>query len=132
MESIQVAILNDHNNRDDQLKDIEQRIHTNQKLLFKKKREIEAKCNTNDFLKTVASDYANYNNYLIEEKQTQYDSLQQLQTYLTNLKNENAKLDAKIYNSENDEEEILKEMEKLRRQLNKLIDNSRPLNSIKG
>ena len=121
MENVRITIENPETNNVTTI-DIEQLILERKKTLLKKKKEIDRKCKSNEFLKMVADDYATYNSYILEEKRTQYQSLQQLNNHLIKLKKENANLNKITKNAKDEETEILLEMERLRQEMDKLTN----------
>jgi hypothetical protein len=107
--------------RDLYLLQIEEEIKNKKNLLVKKKRELDKKQKINHYLENVNHDYSKYYNHIVKEKQQQYNALLLLKEYMKDLhKTENAVND-QLYTAKYDQKEILKEIDKVKAELDELI-----------
>ena len=107
--------------RDLYLLQIETEINNKKKLLLKKKKDLDKKQQINHFLNGVTKDYLKYYNYILNEKQEQYKMLIMLKEYLNNLiKTENL-VDEQRRTAKHDQQNILKEIGKVKGELDDLI-----------
>ena len=92
-------------------------------LIMNKTKKIQTNAKVNDFLQEVADDYRKYSDYIINEKQQQYNSMKLLQSYLDDLIQTNKLADFELKNAKQDQKELLNEMDKIKLELDKLIQN---------
>jgi hypothetical protein len=107
--------------RDMHLMKINDEIKNRRQLLLDKKKELEQKEKLNEFLATVRQEYRNYYNYIIHEKQQQYEALKLLKTYLDDLDTTEKSMNNKMRNANYDQNQILEEMNKIRTELDGII-----------
>ena len=107
--------------RDIYLYEIEDQINARRELILKKKKMLDTKQNVNHFLEGVKSDYQKYYQYIINEKQQQYNSMKVLQNYLDDLIKTSKFTNHEIHNVNHDQKELLSEMDKIKTELDKLI-----------
>jgi len=108
--------------RDLQILKFEEEIQKRKNLLVKKKKELNEKQKLNQFLEHVKDDYYNYYDYILNEKQKQYDSLMLLKEYINELiKTEDLK-NEQIIAAKYDEKEIIKEINKIKSEMDCLIN----------
>lgn len=108
--------------RDLCLYDIEEQIVSRRQLILEKTKEIKKKEKLNHFLQDVASDYKKYYDYIIQERQQQYDSMKTLQVYLDDLMKTEKLASYELKQAKRDQKELLKEMDKIKLELDKLIN----------
>lgn len=107
--------------RDLHLMQIEQEIINKQRLLVKKKKELDKKCELNHYLNGIRDDYTKYYDYIVGEKQQQYNSLIILNTYINNLMKTEFLVDEQIRMAKHDQKNILQEINKVKVELDDLI-----------
>jgi hypothetical protein len=107
--------------RDLYLYDIEDQINARRKLILEKGKTMQKKKKVNQFLEGVKSDYQKYYQYIINEKQQQYNSMKVLKNYLDDLIKTEKITNNEISNVKHDQKEILSEMDKIKTDLNKFI-----------
>ena len=107
--------------RDLCLLQIETEINNKRKLLLKKKKDLDKKQNLNHFLTGVTKDYAKYYNYILNEKQQQYKMLLLLKEYLNDLIKTEDLVDDQRRTAKHDQQNILKEIDKVKGELDDLI-----------
>jgi chromosome segregation ATPase len=109
--------------RDIYLLQINQEIQNKKKLLIKKKKELEKKEDSNELLSTVKQDYTKYYDYIIKQKQDQYNAMQLLNEYLDDLMKTDKIVSKNLKTAKYDQKEILNEINKIKGELDELIDN---------
>lgn len=107
--------------RDLHLIQIEQEIKNKKKLLINKKKDLDKRQNLNNYLDNVKDDYTKYYQYIIQEKQQQYDSLLLLKEYMNDLiKTENL-VDEQLRTARYDQKDIIGEIDKVKAELDEFI-----------
>jgi chromosome segregation ATPase len=112
--------------RDEYLSQLEEDISVRRRMLLNKRKEVAEKARVNNFLNGVIADYDKYYNYIISEKQKQYDAMSKLNSYLDDLQKTNRKLDTEIVETTEEQQSLLKEMEQIKVSLNEIIDKTKP------
>jgi len=107
--------------RDLFLYDIEEQIVVRRQLIIEKNKEIKKKEKVNHFLQDVANNYKKYYDYIIEERQQQYNSMKTLQSYLDDLMKTDKLANYELKQAKQDQKELLKEMDKIKLELDRLI-----------
>ena len=106
--------------RDLYLLQIETEINNKKKLLLKKKRDLDKKQKLNHFLNGVTKDYQKYYNYILNEKQQQYDAMMLLKTYLDEVIKKEKMTKHQLKNARADKRNIILEMEKITNDLKEI------------
>ena len=109
--------------RDLLLYDIEEQIVARRQLILDKSKKIKKNETINIFLRDVANDYKKYSDYIINEKQQQYNSMKILQSYLDDLIKTDKLAEFELKNARRDQRELLDEMDKIKMELDKLINH---------
>ena len=108
--------------RDIYLLQIEEEIKNRKGLLIKKKKQLDKKEKVNIFLQEVKNDYTNYYNYIVKEKQNQYQSLLLLKEYMDDLMSTNNLMDTELRTAKHDQKDILREIDKIKVELNEITN----------
>ena len=108
--------------RDKLLDTIENQIKIRRKLILEKSKKIEKKRRVNHFLEDVKGDYEKYYQYIIQEKQQQYNSMMIIKNYLDDLIKTEKIANNELKNVKYDQNNILNEMDKIKTELNRLIN----------
>lgn len=108
--------------RDLQLMQIEQDIINKKKLLVRKKKELDKKYKLNHYLDGVKDDYTKYYDYIVKEKQQQYNSLMILKEYINDLIKTEELVDGQLRTARHDHNDIIQEIDKVRVELDELIE----------
>lgn len=108
--------------RDIYLLQIEQEIKNKKKLLVKKKKELDKKQKLNQYLDTVKVDYTKYYNYIVNEKQQQYNALLLLKEYMGDLIKTEQLVDEQLRTAKHDQKYIIKEIDNVKAELDELIE----------
>ena len=107
--------------RDLKITEMEEQIKYRQKLLLEKKQQLEDRKKENHFLEGVINDYQKYYDYIITEKKQQIQSMVILNTYLENLVKTDKMTKQEIQDAKNEQKNILKELNKIKDELDSLV-----------
>lgn len=108
--------------RDLYLIQIEKEIKNKKILLVKKKKELEKKKTLNHYLSDVKEDYNKYYDYIVDEKQQQYNALLLLKEYMNDLVKTEQLVDEQIITAKYDQKDIIGEIDKVKDELDELIE----------
>jgi hypothetical protein len=108
--------------RDLQLIQIEREIKNKKQLLVKKKKELDKKHKLNEYLIDVKQDYTKYYDYIVGEKQQQYNALILLKEYMSDLMKTENLVDQQIRSVKHDQKDIIGEIDKVKAELDELIE----------
>jgi DNA repair ATPase RecN len=103
-----------NNNPDLKMKQVEQELKRKKRELEKKKKDLEKNMTENHHLETICSDYKNYFDNIIEQKKKELDALTNLNEYVS-------KIGLNDKTSKYDRKEIEKEIDFLKKELNKYV-----------
>jgi len=107
--------------RDLHLIQIDQEIRNKKKLLVKKKKELDKKQKLNQYLDGVKDDYTKYYDYIVEEKQQQYNSLILLKEYMSDLMETENLVDDQLRSAKYNQKDIIREIDNVKAELDELI-----------
>ena len=107
--------------RDLHLIQIDQEIRNKKKLLVKKKKELDKKQKLNQYLDGVKDDYTKYYDYIVEEKQQQYNSLILLKEYMSDLMENENLVDDQLRSAKYNQKDIIREIDNVKAELDELI-----------
>ena len=109
--------------RDAYIHKIQQQIKEKEQFLLNTYKQIENLAKENEFLEDVKNDYYNYYNYIVQEKQSQINALEKINSHL-NLFLVNTQLSAdKIADIKQEQKQILSEINIINKSLTCLIEN---------
>ncbi len=108
--------------RDLQLSHIENAIRNKKKLLVKKKGDLDKKFKLNQYLQGVKEDYNKYYDYILNEKQQQYNALVLLKEYMGDLMKTENLVDDQLRNAKYEQKNIINEIDKVKLELDELIN----------
>jgi hypothetical protein len=111
--------------RDLNLTQIEKEIRFKKELLLKKKNDLKEKTKLNDFLNNVKNDYEKYYDFIVEEKQKQINALTVLKEYLGDLARTENVVNNQMRSAKHDEKEINLEIEKIKKELEQIIQTNK-------
>jgi hypothetical protein len=109
--------------RDLHLQQIEREIKNKKRMLVKKKKDLEKKHKINEFLLTVKDDYSKYYNYILKEKQEQYNALVLLKEYMQDLIQTENLVDEQKRTAKHDQRDIMGEIDKVKAELDELVNH---------
>jgi DNA repair ATPase RecN len=101
---------------------IEEQIEATRKLLLEKNKKMNVLAKQNSFLVGVRDDYNKYYQYIIKQKQEQLNAMESLHQYLADLANSTDMTVNNIKDAVIEQEKVLKEMRKIKGNLNELVN----------
>jgi ribosome biogenesis GTPase A len=107
--------------RDLHLLQIEEEIKNKKTLLIKKKKDLDKKHKLNNYLETVKDDYTKYYDFIVNEKQQQYNALLLLKEYMGDLMKTEQLVNEQLRTAKYDQKDILSEIDKVKVELDELI-----------
>jgi malate synthase len=107
--------------RDLYLSQIEDEINSKRKMLLSKRNKLEKIIKENEFLEGVKMDYEKYHNYIVKQKEEQIKALNILNQYFADLIVSGKLTEKDIYNTKNEQDEILGEMDQIKKDLDEII-----------
>jgi len=107
--------------RDLRIVQIENVIKHKKKMLIEKRRELEEKAKLNAFLHEVKSDYAKYYDFILKEKQQQYDALMLIKAYVGDLVKTDQLVGEQLRVAQYDQRDIIGEIDKVKAELDEII-----------
>ena len=110
--------------RDKYLQQIEQQIAAKRKMLIDKRNYLEKTLKENEFLEGVKKDYQKYRDYVVKEKQDQLRAMNVLRQYTEDLGVSTKLTEANIKETKRDQKDILREMEKIKMELEEIMGPS--------
>jgi len=90
-------------------------------LLLYKNREVKELAKQNAFLNSVLSDYEKIKSHILEEKQKQQDAIKIISKHISQLSKNMNKGDYHISELQNDQSVLLKELEKIKTEMNEVM-----------
>lgn len=111
--------------RDKILGDMEAQLYGKRFLLLQKREALKNSMKQNRFLEEVKKDYDNYHEFLVTQKKEQIDSLEYINSYISDIQNEGNINDEKINESRVQQEWILSELKNIKNELNEIIGVSK-------
>ena len=108
--------------RDLHLLQIESEIKNKKNLLVKKKKDLDKKYKLNEYLDGVKNDYSKYYDYILNEKQQQYNALNLLKEYISDLIKTEHMVDEQLRTAKYDQKEIVQEIDRVKDELDELIE----------
>jgi hypothetical protein len=108
--------------RDHQIFQMKAELENRKKILCSKRKQLQRNSTENNVLNQILEDYNNYNNHIFSQKQQQIDYLNMLNDYITSITSNLIQTDHAMKESKYEQREIIKEINKLRVELNELID----------
>ena len=109
--------------RDQHLTQIEKLIETKRNILLKKRKKLQHQVKENAFLEGVRKDYQRYHDYILKQKREQYQAMDLLKNYIDDLMISGELTEKDIENTRMEQEEILNEMNHIKKDLEELIQN---------
>lgn len=107
--------------RDLQLQQIDKEIEKKQNALIQKKKELSGIGHNTEYLSEIQKDYEKYYNYILKEKQQQYEAMLLIKKYIGNLIDTEQLLDDHVRIAKYDQKNIVDEISKIRNEIDQLI-----------
>jgi len=107
--------------RDNYLSQIEQQIKNKRTFLLNKRDKLKHLSKENEFLVNVRNDYQNYHDIILKQKQDQVASMELLNQYISDIMVSGKLTEQDIKNQKQERNMILREMDKIKKDLDGLI-----------
>lgn len=114
----------DENNlgeRDNYLQQIEEQIKNKRNFLLNRSKYLERIQRENHFLEGVRKNYSNYYSTILKQKDEQIAAMNLLNTYLNEMILNSKTKETEIQNTKKEQRHILKEMDRIKRELDGII-----------
>jgi hypothetical protein len=111
--------------KDNQFIKIQELIEAKEQLLMHKQKKIRTNLNKNDFLEVVKDDYSKYNNYIIQQKRDQVNSLEMLDKYIKDLTISGQLTKHNIEDSKEEQHKIMREIKSIKQNLDSIINDTK-------
>jgi hypothetical protein len=108
--------------KDSKLSQIQTEIINKKRLLVKKKKYLDKKNKTNEYLSGVKDDYSKYYDVILHEKQQQYTALNLLKEYISDLMKTENLVDDQLRIAKHDQKDIIHEIDKVKVELDEIIE----------
>lgn len=108
--------------RDKKMSQLQDIINQKQQYILKKRKEIQRKKNINHLLSFVEDDYNKYFNYIKSDKEKQIQSMEKINTYLSELSKNEQILNQQGAVLKRDQNQLLEEISSIRDELSELVD----------
>ena len=107
--------------RDITIREMQREVADKKRELLSKFKELEKATSENEFLEGVVDDYATYYDYVREQKSEEYEALRIISEYLDRLSLDVDVTDQLLRQTKEDQKEILREMSKIKREMDQLV-----------
>jgi hypothetical protein len=107
--------------RDKLLGEMEAQLYAKRFMLLQKREALKNSVKQNRFLEDVKRDYDNYHEFLISQKREQMDALEYINSYISDITKEGGLNDEKIQETRVQQEWILSELQKIKRELDEIV-----------
>ncbi len=107
--------------RDIHIFQIEDAIKGKRSLLVQKRKELNKKTKLNEYLGSIKEDYDKYYNYILNQKQQQYNSMILLRDYLSDIIATDKLVDEQLRAAKHDQKDIVGEIDKIKKEIDELI-----------
>ncbi len=112
---------NDLGERDNYLQQIENQIQNKRDFLLNRSHYLEKIKKENQFLEGVRNNYANYYSTILKQKEEQIQAMNMLNQYLSEMVLNSKTRETEIQNTKKEQKYILKEMDRIQRELDGII-----------
>ena len=112
---------NDLGERDNYLQQIENQIQNKHDFLLNRSHYLEKIKKENQFLEGVRNNYANYYSTILKQKEEQIQAMNMLNQYLSEMVLNSKTRETEIQNTKKEQKYILKEMDRIQRELDGII-----------
>lgn len=109
--------------RDKYLTQVENQMQAKKDLINEKRVTLNENIKQNHFLENVREDYNKYYNYIIQQKKDQVKAMQILDDYVKDIIISNKLTENDLQNAKREQQQILDQLDVLKRELDTLISN---------
>jgi len=110
--------------RDKILGDMEAQLYAKRFMLLQKRAALKNSMKQNRFLADVKRDYDNYHEFLVNQKREQINALEYINKYVEDIVTEGGVNDEKIKETRIQQEWILSELQKIKKELDDIVNTS--------
>ena len=110
--------------RDIKIEHIKCELEHKKKNLLKKLILLNKNVKENSFLEDVVGDYKKYNDFIVKQKKEQLDAFNIILEYLDRITMESKLTDVALGRAQHDQKTILREMDKIKDELDEMISSS--------
>ena len=110
--------------RDKILGDMEAQLYAKRFMLLQKREALKNSMKQNRFLADVKRDYDNYHEFLVNQKREQINALEYINKYVEDIVTEGGVNDEKIKETRIQQEWILSELQKIKKELDDIVNTS--------
>ena len=115
--------------RDEQFMQIQELIGAKRQMLLDKQKKLEVITKQNHFLDVIKNDYAQYYNYISQQKNDQIKALELLNGYINDLTVSGKLSKHNIDDAKYEQGKILHEVKSIKKGLDSIINNTKNINS---
>jgi len=115
--------------RDEQFMQIQELIESKRQMLLDKQKKLQVITKQNHFLDVIKNDYAQYYNYISQQKNDQIKALQLLNGYINDLTVSGKLSKHNIDDAKYEQGKILHEVKSIKKGLDSIMNNTKYVNS---
>ena len=104
-------------------------IDAKRNMLINKQKQLKKIAKHNAFLQQIRSDYSNYNNYIVKQKQDQITALNLLNNYIDDLSRSGNLSKHNIRDAKMEQRKIVKELNSIKHGLDKIMNDVDNINN---
>lgn len=108
--------------RDQQIFQMKAELENRKKILCVKRKQLQQNSRENTVLNHILADYNKYNNHIISQKRQQIEYLNTLNEYINTITSNLLVTDHSLKESRLEQREILREISKIKSELDELVD----------
>ena len=108
--------------RDQQIFQMKAELENRKKILCVKRKQLQQNSRENSMLNQILADYNKYNDHIVSQKRQQIDYLNTLNEYINNITSHLLVTDHSLKESRMEQREILREISKIKSELDELVD----------
>lgn len=114
---------------DEEFLQLQMIIQAKRQMLINKQKKIKKIAKQNAFLEQVKNDYAQYNNFIIKQKQEQLNALTLLNNYISDLTRSGELSENNLKDAKHEQNKIKRELKLIKQGLDKLMNDTNDINS---
>jgi hypothetical protein len=107
--------------RDLYLVRIEAQVESKRKMLLEKQKVLQQTAKENEYLEMVRNDYKKYYDHIVKQKEDQMNAMNFLNQYVDDIIVKGELTDADLENAKMEQDELLREMDDIKRSLDEII-----------
>lgn len=115
--------------RDLYLVRIEAQVESKRKMLLEKQKALQQTAKENEYLEMVRNDYKKYYDHIVKQKEDQMNAMNFLNQYVDDIIVKGELTDADLENAKMEQDELLREMDDIKRSLDEIIGTQKDSDS---